>query len=132
MPVPTMLNTPLNMRELAARVRALIRRQTVAAGKIFRIGDVTLDSNTRTFTRDGQIIHLRPKEFNLLELLMRYPNQVFGNEALLERIWKGADIAAEETVRTHIKTLRRKVDKPGIASLITTVREHGYRIFSAP
>jgi DNA-binding response OmpR family regulator len=56
---------------------------------------------------------------------------VFGNEALLERIWKGADFAAEETVRTHIKTLRRKVDKPGIPSLITTVRGRGYRIFSS-
>ncbi len=116
---------PLNMRNLSARVRALSRRQMVASKLLFLEG-LVLDPLAATVLRDGREIHLHPKEFKLLELLLRYPNQIFSNDALVERVWKWG--VREDTVRTHIKTLRKKIDAPGLPSVITTVRGQGYKI----
>lgn len=116
---------PLNLRNLSARVRALSRRQMVASKLLFVEG-LVLDPLAATVLKDGIEIHLHPKEFKLLELLLRYPNQIFSNDALLERVWKWG--VREDTVRTHIKTLRKKIDAPGLPSVITTVRGQGYKI----
>jgi len=69
---------------------------------------------------------LLPKEFSLLELFLRYPNQVFSGDALLERIWASESSASVDTVRTYIKTLRKKIDVQGAVSLIRTVHGVGY------
>ena len=114
--------------ELSARVRALLRRPSVIAGKFLTVRDIALDTTTRQVTRSGQSIDLTAKECALLELLMRHPNQSFGVEAILDRLWKSEASASLETVRTHFKTLRRKLGDSDENPIIRTKRGLGYRI----
>ncbi|MBX9689932.1 MAG: response regulator transcription factor [Candidatus Obscuribacterales bacterium] len=116
--------------ELSARIRALLRRPSVIAGKSLSVGDIVLDSANREVTRSGASIDLTAKEFALLELLMRHPNQSFSVEAILDRLWKSEVSASLETVRTHVKTLRRKLGDSEENPIIRTKRGLGYRIVS--
>jgi DNA-binding response OmpR family regulator len=120
------LTKPFNAKELAARIRALLRRPQVVSAKTLTVGTVTLDPKTVKVYKNGEEIHLLPKEFSLLELFMRYPNQVFSGDALLERVWAAESSASLDTVRTYIKTLRKKIDTDGNTSLIRTVHGVGY------
>ena len=119
---------PFHLKELAARVRALLRRPSAVSGKVLEAREITLDPSARTVAKDGKEIHLLPKEFSLLEFFLRHPNQVFSAEALLDRIWESDSEAMPDTIRTHIKTLRRKVDNEGEPSLIATVHGVGYKL----
>jgi len=120
------LTKPFNAKELAARIRALLRRPQIVSAKTLTVGAVTLDPKTVKVYKNGEEIHLLPKEFSLLELFMRYPNQVFSGDALLERVWAAESSASLDTVRTYIKTLRKKIDSDGGTSLIRTVHGVGY------
>jgi DNA-binding response OmpR family regulator len=120
------LTKPFNPKELSARIRALLRRPQTVSAKVLQVGVVTLDPKTVRVHKDGEEIHLLPKEFSLLELFMRYPNEVFSGEALLERIWAKESAASLDTVRTYMKTLRKKIDPDNGNSLIRTVRGIGY------
>jgi DNA-binding response OmpR family regulator len=122
------LTKPFDARELLARIRALLRRpQAVSAAKEMHVGNLALDAKSARVYKDGQELKLLPKEFSLLELFMRYPDQVFSSEALLERVWSADSAASFDTVRTYIKTLRKKIDDPGAdSSLIRTVHGVGY------
>jgi DNA-binding response OmpR family regulator len=121
------LTKPFDARELLARVRALLRRPQAVSLKEMHIGNLALDTKSARVYKDGLEIKLLPKEFNLLELFMRYPDQVFSSEALLERVWSADSSASFDTVRTYIKTLRRKIDNPNAeASVIRTVHGVGY------
>jgi DNA-binding response OmpR family regulator len=122
------LTKPFHLKELSARLRAMLRRPAPATGKVLKLGNLSLDPTQGRATKDGQEIHLVPKEFSLLEFLMRHPNQVFSAEALLDRVWASDTLASPDTVRTHIKTLRRKIDTEGQPSWISTVHGLGYRI----
>jgi DNA-binding response OmpR family regulator len=123
------LTKPFDPRELLARIRALLRRpQAVNSSKDLSIGDLALDTKACKVFKGGIELKLLPKEFNLLELFMRYPNQVFSPEALLERVWTADSAASFDTVRTYIKTLRKKIDSPGTASAIRTVHGVGYSL----
>jgi DNA-binding response OmpR family regulator len=123
------LTKPFDPRELLARIRALLRRpQAVNSSKDLAIGDLALDIKACKVFKGGVELKLLPKEFNLLELFMRYPNQVFSPEALLERVWTADSAASFDTVRTYIKTLRRKIDSPGSSSAIRTVHGVGYSL----
>jgi len=119
---------PLNIKELAARVETLLRRPPVLYKSFLVAGHITLDTLTGTVRKDGEELHLRPMEYNLLEFLMQNPNQVFSSQFLWQRIWKSASRSYSETVRTHIKTLRIKLDREGQPSIISTVRARGYRL----
>ena len=119
---------PFHLRELSARVRALLRRTTPGSDGTLRIANIALDSVAGSVTRDGEPVHLHPMEFNLLEFLMKHPNHVFSTQALWERVWTGKTGELIDTVRTHIKTLRRKIDTTGRPSLIETVHGRGYKI----
>lgn len=119
---------PFVPAELSARVRALLRRPSVIAGKYLTVRDIALDTSTRQVTRGGQSIELTAKECALLELLMRHPNQSFGVDAILDRLWKSETSASLETVRTHFKTLRRKLGDSDENPIIRTKRGLGYRI----
>lgn len=121
---------PFVPAELSARIRALLRRPSVIAGKNLAVRDIVLDTSTRQVSRDGQSVELTAKEFALLELLMRHPNQSFSIEAILDRLWKSETSASLETVRTHIKTLRRKLGDSEENPIIRTKRGLGYRIVS--
>jgi DNA-binding response OmpR family regulator len=120
------LTKPFHAKELAARIRALLRRPQVVSSKTLEVGAIRLDPKTAKVYKNGQEIHLLPKEFSLLELFMRYPNQVFSGDALLERVWAAESSASLDTVRTYIKTLRKKIDTKGSASLLRTVHGVGY------
>jgi DNA-binding response OmpR family regulator len=120
------LTKPFHHKELTARIRALLRRPQAVSAKVLQIGDVVLDPKTMKVFKKEEEIHLLPKEFSLLELFLRYPNQVFSGDALLDRVWASESAASVDTVRTYIKTLRKKIDSKGSASLIRTVHGVGY------
>lgn len=122
------LTKPFHAKELGARVRALLRRPQSVSAKTLQAGELELDPKTVRVLKSGKEIHLLPKEFSLLELFMRYPNQVFSAEALLDRVWASDSAASLDTVRTYIKTLRKKIDTEGSASMIRTVHGVGYSL----
>jgi two-component system copper resistance phosphate regulon response regulator CusR len=119
---------PFHPTEQSARVRALLRRPTVIAGRILKVQDLEMDTVECRLIREGKEIQLTTKEFALLELLMRYPNQSFSLESILDRLWESDSYASIDTVRTHMKTLRKKIGDSEENALIHTKRGHGYRI----
>jgi two-component system OmpR family response regulator len=120
---------PFHPTELDARVNALLRRPATYAGKKLLVRDIELDTSAGTVNRAGTEIELTAKEFSLLELLMRYPNQSFSLEAILDRVWDSDSAASIDTVRTHMKTLRKKIgDNNETDGIIRTKRGQGYRI----
>lgn len=122
------LTKPFELKELSARIRALLRRPSAFSGNVLKVGNLVLESNSFKVTRDGEDIQLLPKEFALLEFLMRHPNQVFSAEAILDRVWSSDSEASPETIRTYIKRLRKKLDVEGTPSLLCTVHGVGYKL----
>ncbi|MBI5284713.1 MAG: response regulator transcription factor [Chloroflexi bacterium] len=127
------LTKPFGMRELMARVRALLRRSgargaTGEAGQIV-IGDVELDARGRAVHRAGRAIALKPKEFDLLFFLARNPGQVFTREQLLEHVWGYEFFGGSRTVDVHVRWLREKLEtEPGHPEHLLTVRGVGYKL----
>lgn len=122
---------PFSVRELMARVKAVLRRtQTieVPGGGIVRVGPLTIDPVRYEVTVDGQRVNLSPKEFDLLKFLATHAGQVFSRQALLDRVW-GADAYVEDrTVDVHIRWLREKVEAiPSKPDRLLTVRGVGYK-----
>lgn len=124
------LTKPFSLRELAARVRALLRRPSTYTSEKLQVGTIYIDSGARKVVREGKDIDLAPREFSLLEFLMRHADQVFSDEAILDRVWPSSSDASSETLRTCIKKLRRKIDVEGKASIIKNVAGVGYRFDS--
>ncbi|MCC6980185.1 MAG: response regulator transcription factor [Candidatus Melainabacteria bacterium] len=122
------LTKPFELKELSARVRALLRRPSAFAGSILKVGTLALEPNSFKVKRGADIISLLPKEFALLEFLMRHPNQVFSAEAILDRVWASESEASPETIRTYIKRLRKKLDVEGQPSILATVHGVGYKL----
>jgi two-component system, OmpR family, response regulator MprA len=118
---------PFRMLDVAAQLRALLRRPALRSGKILTSGQVAMDTGAGTVTRDDIKIHLHPMEFKLLEFLLQHPDQVFNARAIMERVWHKDVDFLDDTVRTHVRTLRQKIDSGGIPSIITTVRGLGYK-----
>ncbi|MBX9685856.1 MAG: response regulator transcription factor [Candidatus Obscuribacterales bacterium] len=119
---------PFQLAELAAQIRALLRRPVLRTDRILSYGPIAIDADAGTVMKDDKPIHLYPMEFKLLHFLMSHPNQVFGAHAIFERVWQKGFGHADDTVRTHIRTLRRKIDSVGSPSIITTVRGLGYKV----
>jgi DNA-binding response OmpR family regulator len=124
------LTKPFHLKELSARIRAVIRRHTQPTSRELKVGDLVLDAVARTVMLNGEEIHFVPREFSLLEFLMRHPNQVFSAEALLDRVWASDTMASPDTIRTYIKILRKKLGAEGKESFIRTVHGVGYKIES--
>ncbi|MEZ5775809.1 MAG: winged helix-turn-helix domain-containing protein [Hyphomicrobiaceae bacterium] len=123
---------PFAFSELLARVNALLRRPPMKGEEpVLRVGDLELDLLQRTATRAGQRIDLQPREFRLLEVLMRNKGRVLTRNMLLERVWDFHFDPKTSVVETHISRLRAKVDKPFERELIRTVRGTGYSISDA-
>lgn len=122
------LTKPFDMRELSARVRALLRRPQTQPRIVLEVCDVSLDRNSRTVTKSGQIVRLLPKEFLLLEVMLEHYGQVLSTVQLIDHVWGADSDIAPDTVRSHLKALRRKIDSPGQPSVIKTVHGMGYRI----
>jgi two-component system OmpR family response regulator len=120
---------PFAFSELLARLQALARRPPLAeAPTTLRAGDLEMDLLKRRVTRRGEPIDLQPREFRLLEYLMRHADQVVTRTMLLEQVWDFHFDPRTSVVETHISRLRAKVDKPFDADLIHTVRGAGYTI----
>jgi DNA-binding response OmpR family regulator len=121
---------PFHPKELTARVKALLRRPATWEGKILRARDLEFNTTTRRIVRNGDEVELTPKEAALLELLMRYPNRSFSLETILDRLWHSDSTASIDTVRTHMKTLRKKVGDTEDDPLIRTKRGIGYSLIA--
>jgi OmpR-family two-component system manganese-sensing response regulator len=122
------LTKPFHVRELAARVRALLRRPpSVFKGSTLQIRHIELDPASACVTTNGDAVKLNAKEYALLEFFMRHPGQLFSAEALLDRVWKSSSDATTEAITTCIKRLRKKLDLEGQPSIITTLHGLGYR-----
>lgn len=121
------LTKPFHLKELSARVRALLRRPNTFTGDVLRSGNLILETSTFRVSRDGEDVQLSQQEFALLEFLMRNANQVFSPEALLDRVWKSSSDVSPAAIRTHIKMLRKKLDKDGDQSYIRNIHGVGYR-----
>jgi DNA-binding response OmpR family regulator len=122
------LAKPFAIEELAARLRALIRRQTGENLVRYRIQDLTLDVASRIARRGSRRIDLTGREFSLLECLMRAPGRVFTRTQLCQQVWEYQFDAGTNLVDVYIQRLRRKVDDSEPTKLIQTVRGAGYRI----
>jgi two-component system response regulator MprA len=117
---------PFELDELLARVRALLRRTQQDRAPILTFADLTLDTSTRQASRQGRVISLTAKEYDLLELFMRHPRQVLTREMIFDRVW-GYDFGGESNVLdVYIRYLRQKLEIEGEARLIHTVRGVGY------
>lgn len=120
---------PFAFGELSARVQALARRpQAVEQDTVLRAGDLTLDLLSRKVVRAGVEIDLLPREFALLEYLLRRKGRVQTRTMLLEGVWDISFDPMTNVVETHVSRLRAKVDKPFDTALIQTVRGAGYKI----
>lgn len=121
------LPKPFAFRELMARLRAVLRRRGISLQKTLRVGDITLDHDTRRVMSGDRPIDLTPREFDLLELFMAHPRQVFSREILLNRIWGYDYVGDTNVVDVHIHHLRDKLgDKE--RNLIRSVRGVGYTL----
>ena len=120
------------MREILARVRALLRRAGVPTQErdtLFRVGDLTIDLAARTVRRGSQSLQLRPREFDLLAALLRNRGRVVSRDALLTEVWGYAAGIESRTVETHLAALRQRLDDdPRAPRYIETVRGAGYRL----
>lgn len=118
---------PFAFSELLARVNALARRPPMReAETVLRVGDLGMDLVTRKVTRGNDLIDLQPREFRLLEVLMRNKGRVLTRTMLLERVWSFHFEPKTSVVETHISRLRNKIDRPYGKELIHTVRGSGY------
>ncbi len=122
------LTKPFHGKELTARLRALLRRPEGYVGDLLTFGNLTLDHANYEVKKDGEEIRLLPKEFALLEFLMRNPNRVFAAEALLNRVWVAESEATVDALTTCIKRLRKKIDVAGQESIIRTIHGVGYKL----
>ena len=120
------LTKPFVMSELAARIRALLRRPRQMVKDVLTAQDIILDPANFKVTRAGQAVQLLPVDFALLEFFMRHPNQVFSADALIDRVWHCDKSATLNALRCSVKRLREKLDCDG--SLIETVPKMGYRL----
>ncbi len=122
------LAKPFSVDELAARLRALIRRSGGESLNLHRVGDLVLDMPGRQVTRGKRRIDLTGREFSLLECLMRSPERVFSRSQLCEKVWNYHFDPGTNLVDVYIQRLRRKVDDGEEIKLIRTVRGTGYKI----
>jgi DNA-binding response OmpR family regulator len=121
---------PFGLRELLARIRAVLRRVAKSAppAEVFRAADITLDKGTRTVSIGGQFVNLTPTEFDLLAELMSAPGRVFGRAALLEALQGVAIDSMERSINVHVSNLRAKIEPdPDQPRYIETVFGVGYR-----
>ena len=118
---------PFSLDELMARVRSALRRARLREeGHVLRAGDLVLDAAARTVTRGGERLALTRREFDLLECLLRHPDQVLERATLLADVWGYDFLGGSNVVDVYIRYLRAKIERPDRPPLIETVRGIGY------
>ncbi len=120
---------PFDLEELAARIRALLRRPTSTLPSTLSWEKLRFDTITNKVSYGGKIIRLTPKEYSLIKLFLLNPQRVFTRSIILDRLWADQDSPGEETVTTHVKNLRQKLKAAGAsAGFIEKVYGLGYRL----
>ena len=119
---------PFAFAELSARLRALTRRPPETLDPILRVADLELDPATRQVRRSDSTIELPNKQFRILEVLMRHPNQVLTRTMISDHVWDYDVPNSPNVIDVHIRAIRRVLDEPFDQKLIQTVRGAGYRI----
>lgn len=119
---------PFAIQELTARLRALSRRDGPSKSVELVVGDLVLDTATKRAQRGTQLVELRAKEYALLELLMRHPEQVLTRDQIIEHVWNVDFDAESKLIEVYVHSLRTKIDDGFEVKLIQTVRGLGYRI----
>jgi DNA-binding response OmpR family regulator len=122
------LTKPFAFDEFIARITALLRRSRVAQPAVLKVADLTLDPVSRRVTRGGLPITLTPKEYAILDVLMRSSGEVVTRTRLAERVWDEAADIDDNLVDAHVSHLRRKIDQETGVQLIHTIRSVGYRL----
>ncbi|MBT9312959.1 response regulator [Leptothoe kymatousa] len=123
---------PLDLDELLARMRALLRRGQVQTSPLITWGQVTLNPTSCEVLCQEKRLHLTGKEYALLELLLRHRHRIFSLNTLIDRLWSFEKMPSENAVRTHVKSLRRKLRQGGVEDMIETVYGLGYRLRPEP
>ncbi len=128
------LTKPYRLRELIARIRALMRRSygelATAEADVLYVGDLVVDRTSARVTRAGAELYLTPTEFRLLVFLAQHPGQAFSRGQLIEHVWgSDSELYDDKTVSVHVRRLREKIEPdPGDPSYILTVPGIGYRL----
>jgi two-component system copper resistance phosphate regulon response regulator CusR len=126
------MSKPFALAELSARLRALLRRG-VPRESVLRVADLEMDTIRRTVRRAGETIDLKPKEYALLEFLMRHSDRPLTRSLIIEHVWNIHFDSISNVVEVHINALRNKIDREFPVQLIRTVRGVGYMLSdSAP
>lgn len=119
---------PLNLDEVMARIRALLRRTQVKRSPLLTWGNLHLNPSSCEVTFRGQPVLLASKEYEILELFLRNPDQIFSPSRLIDSLWLATEIPTESTVRSHIKGLRQKLKQAGAEEIFETLYKQGYRL----
>lgn len=122
------LTKPFAFEELLARARALLRRSEITRPALLTIDDLTLDPITHRVMRGTRLLELTRKEFSILEMLMRRPGEVVSRTRLAEQVWQADVQSIDNLIDVHVSNLRRKIDSPGAAPLLHTVRGRGFQV----
>ncbi len=123
---------PFDLQELLARIRALLRRGGSSLPPMLTWKNLNLDPSTCEVTCNSKLLRLTPKEYSLLELLLRNPQRIYNSSALIDHLWSLETPPAEETIRSHVKGLRHKLKTAGVVDdPIETVYGIGYRLRNA-
>jgi DNA-binding response OmpR family regulator len=127
---------PFSVRELASRIRAVLRRRdlerSASAESVLHAGDITVDLASHRVSVAGRDVRLTPSEFKVLALLVREPNRVFSRWQIMEHLWEATYVGTARAADVHVSNLRRKIeDQPGRPRRIVTVREAGYKLVPA-
>jgi len=126
------LTKPFAFAELLARLHALLRRSELTRPVLLTVEDLTLDPRSHQVVRGGVPLSLTPKEYAILETLMRHAGEVVSRVYLGEHVWEDERDSLMNLVDVHVSHLRRKVDHGAATPLIHTVRGHGYRLGPQP
>ena len=129
------ITKPFSMRELIARVKAMLRRAELSPastngreGGVITSGDLSIDVEARKASLGGVPVKLKPKEFDLLALFAGHPGKAFTRDDILDRIWGGKENIDRRTVDVHVRWIRQKLGEgDGAPRRIITIRGHGYR-----
>lgn len=120
---------PIDLGELFARIRALLRRGSGSSPPILEWGDLHLDPSTYEVSYTDIPIHLTPKEYSILELLLRQGRRLISRRAIIQHVWPLEEAVEEDTVKVHLRGLRLKLKAAGAPeNLIETVHGKGYRL----